>query len=173
MAFDGFHVPVEHSEVVGGHGFAERGEALVLQDGAHGVDLPALLADAVEGWFDAFGGGPFAALLVDVEPVGEALPAVAEASGLGLVDLVRVRVVQHELVSVSVEQVLDGLVADDDDVAALAVGHVFGDPRVAEGHVRGLGEHVVAVVARVVLEVAEPPVRGGQLRRARDNLRRV
>ena len=64
----------------------------------------------------------------------------------------------------SVEQILNSLVAYHNHVAAFAIVHIFWNPCIAERHVRSLGEHVIAVVACIVLEVPKSPVCSGQFR---------
>lgn len=160
---------VKHGEVAGLDRVAKGDEALVLERGAHRVDALTFLADTVERGLDAFGRRPFAALFVRIKSVLQALAAVAEPACLGLVDLLGRGVMQDEFATVPFDQLLDSLVAHDDDVASFAVLHVLGQPGVAEGDVGGFGEDVVTVVAGVVFEVAKPPVCSGEFRGAFDD----
>ena len=70
-----------------------------------------------------------------VETVGQSLPAVTETARLGLVHLGGIGIMQYNLVSVCIDEILHVLVAHHDYVAAFAIVHVFGNPCVAEGHV--------------------------------------
>lgn len=163
------HVRVKHGEVTCFDRVAEGDETLVLERGAHRIDTLAFSADTVERGLDALGWRPLAALFVRIKPVLQALAAVAEAARLGLVDLLRRGVMQDEFATVPFDQLLNSLVAHDDDVASFAVLHVLGQPGVAEGDVGGFGKDVVAVVAGVVFEVAKPPVCSREFRGAFDD----
>ena len=65
---------------------------------------------------------------------------------------------QDEFIPIPVKQILNGLIPNDDNIATFVIRHIFGNPCISESRVSGLGKHIIAVITRIVFEIAESPV---------------
>ena len=76
---------------------------------------------------------------------------------------------QDKLIPIPVKQILNGLIPDNDNITTFVIRHIFRNPCISESRVSGLGKHIIAVITRIVFEIAKPPVRGRQFSNALDN----
>lgn len=62
-----------------------------------------------------------------------------------------------------VKDILNSAISHNHHIAPLTVGDVLRKPCVSEGDVCCLGKNIIAVVACIVFEIAQTPIRRGKL----------